>query len=612
MTIINRSMFPLSNGINNIMGMKERYDKLQTQLSSGQKASNLGEMGSDRYFDLALRARISRIESYQSNIKTVNLRLNVLDQTVSRLDTIEADARAATMSGSGGQASLNFETTPTLASARFDEVMTLLNVDIAGRYLFGGSETETKPVEEAYYALNGRGSQAGYKQVAAERKLADLGADHLGRLDVSSAADTVTLAEDGTHPFGLKLSTASTTSANITVNPPTGSPRSLSVQFGTTLPTAGEEVTVSFTMPDGTTESVTLTAVTEPGDPGSYVIGADADTTAANFSAALQAQVKTLAEGKMVTASAYAASGNFFYGQGGQPMRVDGPPYDTATALVAGTNADTIFWYKGEDSTDPRNTITARVGESTSVAYGVQANEGGIVNLVQSLAAMAIQNFSEADPTAADRYGAMISRNTQRLASAPSVSATTASLSGTGGSDMTAADLSAFDGQSITLDDGNGHTSTYAFTNAAAGQSTAMLTALNAAGFTVSATSAGLNISRADGRNFTVATSNAAMATAIGIPSGTASTNGVPAETAQTAKSIEVIAVELGLAKSTAGAVNDRHTDHKAQLGNMLQDIEMAPTEEVAMEILALKTRLEASYQTTAMLSQLSLVNYLK
>jgi flagellin-like hook-associated protein FlgL len=177
---------------------------------------------------------------------------------------------------------------------------------------------------------------------------------------------------------------------------------------------------------------------------------------------------------------------------------------------------------------------------------------------------------------------------------------------------MTAADLSAFDGQSITLHDGNGHTRTFAFTNAAAGQSAAMLTALNASGFTVSATSAGLSISRPDGRNFTVTTSNPAMAAAIGIPSGAVSTNGVEAVTAQTAKSIEVIAVELGLAKSTAGAVDERHTDHKAQLGNMLQDIEEAPTEEVAMEILALKTRLEASYQTTALLSQLSLVNYLK
>jgi flagellin-like hook-associated protein FlgL len=498
-TIINRSMFPLSSGINNIMGMKERYDKLQTQLSSGMKASNLAEMGSDRYFDLALRQRVSRIDSYQGNIKTVNLRLNVLDQTVGRLDAIEADARAATMSGSGGQASLNFQTTPTLASARFDEVMTLMNVDIAGRYLFGGAKTENKPVEDAYYALNGRGSQAGFKQVAGERKLADLGTSHLGRLTIGTATDTTTLAEDGTHPFGMKLATASTTSANIVVNQPAGSPPALTVQFGATLPVAGETVTVNLTMPDGTSESITLTAVDVAGEPGSFVIGADADATAAAFGAALQAQVQTMAEGRMVTASAYAASENFFYGQGGQPMRVDGPPYDTATALVAGTDADTIFWYKGEDSTDPRTTVTAKVGESTSVAYGVQANEAGLVNLVQSLAAMAIQVFSESDPTATDRYMSMVARNTERLA-----------------------------------------------------------------------------------------------------------------ETGDSNGSIAIIAVELGLAKSTAGAIDERHTDHKAQLGNMLQDIEEAPTEQVAMEILALKTRLEASYQTTALLSQLSLINYLK
>lgn len=241
-----------------------------------------------------------------------------------------------------------------------------------------------------------------------------------------------------------------------------------------------------------------MTAVTTAGEPGSYVIGA-AEHCTTNFGTALQAQVKTMAEGKMVTASAYAASENFFYGQGGQPMRVDGPPYDTATALVAGTDADTIFWYKGEDSTDPRTTVTSKVGESTTVNYGVQANEAGLVNLVQSLATMAIQNFSESDPTSTDRYMSMVARNTERLA-----------------------------------------------------------------------------------------------------------------ETGDNNGSISVIAVELGLAKSTAGAVDERHTDHKAQLGNMLQDIEEAPTEQVAMELLALKTRLEASYQTTAMLSQLSLVNYLK
>ena len=37
----------------------------------------------------------------------------------------------------------------------------------------------------------------------------------------------VTLAEDGTHPFGLKLSTLSTTSAGITLTQPAGAPPSL-------------------------------------------------------------------------------------------------------------------------------------------------------------------------------------------------------------------------------------------------------------------------------------------------------------------------------------------------------------------------------------------------
>ena len=47
--------------------------------------------------------------------------------------------------------------------------------------------------------------------------------------------------------------------------------------------------------------------------------------------------------------------------------------------------------------------------------------------------------------------------------------------------------------------------------------------------------------------------------------------------------------VELGLATATAGNIDERHTAHKAQLGNMLEQIETAPTEEVAMEIMALR-----------------------
>jgi flagellin-like hook-associated protein FlgL len=492
-------MFPLANGIKNITAMKERYDKLQLQMATGEKAATLAEMGSTRYFDLALRQRMARMEGFQDTISTVNLRLEVLDSTISRIDTIEGDARAAALSGGGGTSGINFQTAPTLAMSRLDEVLTLLNTDIAGRYMFGGNLTDKKPVALPSEVMNGVGGRAGFKQVAGERKLADLGTDHLGRLDITTATNTVTLAEEAT-VFGMKLSGVTTTSANIAVTAPTGAPPSLTVQFGATLPTAGDKVQVNFTLPDGTEEQIILVATTDTPGPGQFQIGVDADATAANFSAALEDSVKGLAEGAMVSASAYAAAENFFNGQGQAVQRVDGPPFDTATGYVTGTVADTVLWYSGEDSTYPRNTVTARVGEGTNVGYGVQANELGFVNLVQSLAALAVQDFPDADPTSEQRYTAMMSRQAERLAD--------------------------------TKDNNAG--------------------------------------------------------------------------------SLAAISVELGLALSTTGAVGERHTAHAAQLGNMLEQIEEAPTEEIAMELLALKTRLEASYQTTALLSQLSLVNYLR
>ena len=499
MTSVAKTMFPLANGIKNITDMKARYDKLQTQLATGEKATTLAEMGSDRYFDLALRQRLARMDGYQQSISVVNLRLEALDSVMTRLDTIEGDARAAALSGGGGTSGLNFQTAPTLAMSRFDEVLTLLNTDVAGRFMFGGNKTDKNPVGMPKDIMNGVGARAGFKQVAAERKLADLGPDQQGRLDVTVATNTVTLAEENT-VFGMKLSGVTTTSANISVTAPSGSPASLTVQFGATLPTAGEKVQVNFTLPDGTEEQVMLVATTGTPGPGEFQIGADADATAASFQTALTASVKDLAQTRMVSASAYAAAENFFNGQGTPVQRVDGPPYDTATGTIAGTNANTMLWYTGEDSADPRSTVTARVGEGTTVNYGVQANELGFVNLIQTLAALAVQDFPDSDPTSAVRYTSMMERQATRLAD--------------------------------TKDNNPG--------------------------------------------------------------------------------SLAAITVELGLAQSTTGAITERHTAHSAQLTNMLEDIENAPTETIAMEILALKTRLEASYQTTALLSQLSLVNYIK
>ena len=75
--------------------------------------------------------------------------------------------------------------------------------------------------------------------------------------------------------------------------------------------------------------------------------------------------------------------------------------------------------------------------------------------------------------------------------------------------------------------------------------------------------------------------------------------------------SLEVLTMELAVAQISLNNSADRHTNYKAQLDNLLSDIETISKEDVAMEILALQTRLQASYQATSMVSQLSLVNFL-
>ena len=77
-----------------------------------------------------------------------------------------------------------------------------------------------------------------------------------------------------------------------------------------------------------------------------------------------------------------------------------------------------------------------------------------------------------------------------------------------------------------------------------------------------------------------------------------------------TQKPAEII-TELGSAQSTLSNAKARHQSTKDYLTTTLAGVENVTTEEVATQILALQTQLQASYQVTSMLSKLSLTNYL-
>ena len=74
-----------------------------------------------------------------------------------------------------------------------------------------------------------------------------------------------------------------------------------------------------------------------------------------------------------------------------------------------------MLWYSGSDSTSPRDSVTAKVDDSTVVSYGIQANETGFVNMMRSLAAMSVETFASSDPTSHKRFDAVSRMQNERL-----------------------------------------------------------------------------------------------------------------------------------------------------------------------------------------------------
>lgn len=541
--IVNKTMYPLQTGHSVISKMQQQFSNLQVQLGTGQKSSTLASMGRDLPISLSTRARLDKIEGYSANIDTVNLRLSFLDKTLTRFDKIEGEARNAAVPGQYGTGGINMATLPGLSKARFDEIVTMLNDDVAGRYLFGGAKTDKPPLADTDTLLYGANGKLGFAGVRDLRAVADgvNDGDKLGRLKFDAAGgSSVTLREDGNHVFGLKLSNASTTasSSSIVITPPGagGSPKSVSVEF-LDAPTPGQSISIGLTLPDGTETQVRLTATTEdPAQPGSFTIDGNATATAANFRTALEKSLKATAQSELKAASTFAASNDFFSESGVAKLPAGGPP---PTSLEPDTAGRAVQWYSGDTAANPRSSVSSAVDDSTRVNYGMQANESGFLRMIRSQAALAVSQY----PSETDVRGKQVHEDV-RL-------------------------------EAMALPEG--------------AQRDAKLAQYEAA-------------VKADYRLST------------GFFDGMAKRQQSELSEAHNSEagSVEILMMDVGLAQGTLKSAATRHTDYKGQLENLLSDVETVSKEDVAMQILALQTRLQASFQVTSMVSQLSLVSYLR
>ncbi|MDZ4368171.1 MAG: flagellin [Afipia sp.] len=481
-----------------INSMRAQFDDLQRQLATGIKSDSYAKLGTDRNMVLSLSHQLSQLQTYTKTISQTQMRVQISSDALTRVAQIASSMKTTNITSGFELVNGKQTSAQVTAAMQFDEIINLLNLRVEDRYLFGGRDTQTQPVAVPDAMLNGTGDKAGLKQFIDERAQADLGVDGRGRLELDLTGTTVTLSEDAAPSvFGFKLAAADSSLSNVTVNGPAGAPAEIEVDF-TGVPQAGEKLTLDFALPDGTTTRVTLTATTDnPPAAGQFTIGADATATSVNFQAALDTAVQTEANTRLRAASAVEAANNFFdYANGGAPQRVDGPPFGTATALRDGTQADTVFWYSGDQTGVPGNNMIAKIDDGRQLAYGARADQAAIRDTLKVAALMAAVEYTGSDPEESHSYKAL----TQRIG-------TTLNFEGT--------------------------------------------------------------------------------------------------------PSVESIVTGLGLTAATLANTQDRHDKMMATANEILGDIQNADPYEVGVKLTTLQTQLEASYQVTAMLSRMSLVNYL-
>lgn len=401
--------------------LSDRLEDKTTQLASGKVGKTYGEIGDSRLLDIQLTQKVSFIESYQETITISNLHLETLSLSLERLETIRQDSKSAMdtndfiMQGDGKTQ------TQARAELLLTEALNILNTEVAGYYLFGGTDAISDPVAALDAILDGAGGQDGLSAYLSEFSQANLGPANNGRLTISGLTtnfagavptdSTFTIAEDGAHDFGFDISAVTSTLSNVAITGPLAAdPDSFDVQF-TGQPSLGETIKLELTLPPDHAKNVSieLTAASSNEGEGTFAIGADLEETAQNLLTELTAEIEGQAQTTLKAVSDEWASDEFFTTfSGEEPMRVDGPPFASATALTAG-GATTVDWYTGRNTstTDARDDKKAVIDTSLTVGYGVRANESALKDLVQSLATFIAADFSGGTQADEEYYNAL-------------------------------------------------------------------------------------------------------------------------------------------------------------------------------------------------------------
>jgi flagellin-like hook-associated protein FlgL len=607
-----------------LLNLHDQLTALQTQLATGKKSTSYAGMGVNEGFAIAARSQLANISAFSDRMTNINTNIGVANTALQSMVDLGKTVQNSANSSSQTLNSAGQTIAQQTATSQLSSMLGILNMQAGDRYLFSGSAINTASVASVDNILNGTTTQAGLKQVISERQQAD-GTSGLGRLVLTSPTTTsVQVAEDvAGSPFGLKLSAVSSSLTGATVTGPAGSPAAVSIDLGGTNPNNGDKVSFAFKLPDGTTESIQLTASSATPPPaGSFAIGGTPTLTAGNLKAALNTAITTLAGTSLVAASAVAAGNDFFSSAGTATGSVVNnqaavpAPITGATLLsgAAGTDSLATSFVAG-------NTITVNNTPITFVASGATGNNQINVNdSVQTLLTKIDSITGTSTPSTV--HGGVITLHTDNAASLNVSSTNPAAFAALGfGASATATQpplrVSGSPLSSATSQVSGTAANTISWYTGEAGPGSARATATARVDQSVTVQYGARASEPAIRAQLQTLAVFAAVTTSASNPNAAAQVAALSQRVTQNLspqpgqQTIQNIQSDFATAQMTMKNAASRQTQAQGMLQAIVDQAESVSPDQVASQILALQTSLQASYQTTAMLSQLTLTKFL-
>ena len=619
-----------------ITSLNNQMTNLSTQLATGEKSANYAGMGVNEGFAIAARSQLASISAYTDTISNVTTTINSANNALQALSNLGGQVQSSAASTPQTLDSTGQTIAQENAGAELASMIGILNTPSGNRYMFSGSAINTPATVPVDEMLNGTTTQAGLNTVMAQRAQAD-GAvpGGTGRLLITNPAATppatsteVSVAEDAAgSPFGLKLSqvTSTLTDAGATVSGPSGSPAGITIDLGTTNPSSGDQISFTFNQPDGTTASVQLTATTtSPPPTGSFLIGSTPAATAANLNTALNTAVGTVANTTLVAASAIEAGNDFFntasVATGNSVVTNQAVPptaITAATTLSGSTGTDSLSpgFTAGDTLTINGTTLQFVIGTAGSGQISTTATVGDLLSTIDSIT-------GTSTPSTID--GGVLEIHTDDAASLSISSSPAGALAGLGfsSSPVTApvpplrvSGTSPVSSATSLVAGTPANTVQWYTGNSGPGSARASSTARIDSAITVQyGAQANESAIRSQLQSiavfaaFTASPTGSNSAAQISALSQRTATNLTPQPGQQTISDIQS---DFARAQTVMKDASARQAQSQTMLQDMVDSTETVSTQTVASEILALQTSLQASYQTTSMMSQLSLTKYL-